>query len=441
MLIRFSKLPIILFSCILTVAGCKDPSLVGIDALPNSDGYPINVVDTFSIVGFSQLEDSLQTSNLNSGNWLLGSFNDPVFGISASTLYTQFRLPSSNVDFGDGATIDSVVLYLSYSGAYGSWDRFKGFQKLDLYRLDEDLDDATNYFSNQTRTLGAYETSAYFRPDLFNEVVIQGGTGEDPDTVLPALRIKLSDQLGTDILNSVNLDSNEAFVSEFKGLAIQPDHSILSPENGSIMYVNLYGNTSRIRLYYHTEPDSIQTFDLEFGRDAATHTHFFHDYTGTTVINDTGSLDVGKERLYVQSMAGMSFELDFTTLRNLSEGRNVAINKAELIVPIDPSSHIDFAAPQELFITSIDTSGEEHVLVDYLFGQGDIGGQFDALNNKYVFSVTGHIQRILNDPFFTTKIKVSNSANAVNGYRGILNGTEHPSSPIKLRITFTEIQP
>ena len=88
---------------------------------------PINVVDTFSVVGFSQLEDSLQTSNLNSGNWLLGSFNDPVFGISASTMYTQFRLPSSNVDFGDGATIDSVVMYLSYAGAYGSWDRFKGF--------------------------------------------------------------------------------------------------------------------------------------------------------------------------------------------------------------------------------------------------------------------------------------------------------------------------
>ena len=142
-------------------------------------------------------------------------------------------------------------------------------------------------------------------------------------------------------------------------------------------------------------------------------------------------------------MAGMKAEIDFSTLRNLNEGRTIAVNKAELTIPFDPANTADFAGPLELFLTTIDTNGVEHVPVDLVLGQGVdyYGGRVDLANNQYVFNIGGHIQRILSDPFYTTKIKLSNSGGAVNAYRGILNGPGHVDKPMKLSITFTEIQP
>ena len=43
MLSRILSFKLLLIAVVVIVVGCKDPSLVGIDALPN-DGYPVNVV-------------------------------------------------------------------------------------------------------------------------------------------------------------------------------------------------------------------------------------------------------------------------------------------------------------------------------------------------------------------------------------------------------------
>jgi hypothetical protein len=67
-------------------------------------------------------EDSIKTSSLF--NNLIGNMYDPVFGKTYASVFTEFRLPTTNIDLGltDTLFIDSVVLTLSYANTYGYED-------------------------------------------------------------------------------------------------------------------------------------------------------------------------------------------------------------------------------------------------------------------------------------------------------------------------------
>jgi hypothetical protein len=72
--------------------------------------------DTFELYTYSIVEDSTETKNAS--NVLLGSYQDPKFGKVEAAVYTEFRLPGLNPNFGDPTqiVIDSFVLALEYVG-------------------------------------------------------------------------------------------------------------------------------------------------------------------------------------------------------------------------------------------------------------------------------------------------------------------------------------
>ena len=103
-----------LFALFLGVSCKKKENGIGLngldqDALLNSEG-----IDTFSLITFTIEDDSVITKDPASA--VLGTYNDPKFGLMSAEFYTQIRLSGVNPNFGDISTItvDSIILGLEY---------------------------------------------------------------------------------------------------------------------------------------------------------------------------------------------------------------------------------------------------------------------------------------------------------------------------------------
>jgi len=129
----------------MVLPSCTEKNVVGVDVLPNQSGLNTTFTDTVTIISNTVKEDSLRTDTLFSKH-LLGNYNDPVFGKSQASIYTQVLLPTNNVNFGDSLKLDSIVLTLAYNGFYGDTSIP---QTVEVYELNEDLSVGNEYYSDQ----------------------------------------------------------------------------------------------------------------------------------------------------------------------------------------------------------------------------------------------------------------------------------------------------
>lgn len=424
----------------LIISSCKEPDGIGLDVLPEGEEMAIAWIDSFTIEARTILYDSVQTSGLSSGTYLIGDFGDPIFGRVQSELFMQFKLPSTSVEFGSGAVVDSIILNLAYVGSYGSTDKLKGTMTFGVYELEEDLRNTSTtdsaYYSTASHSVSATPLAVYqFRPDLYSDVI------SGSDTIRPSLRIPLDNTLGTRILASGNLASNDVFLTEFKGLNIKPMDVSMSSGFGSILYFNVASSFSWVKLYYHTDTDTSFVDFLTSNTDGV-HTAFHHEYASTAVESAiAGGTVSGAERLYIQSMAGTRVKVELPHLRELNSLGAVAINKAELVVPLDADLVDEYGVPSNLQITVIDSVGNPIFPVDFFEGSDYYGGVYDSENRQYVFNIARHLQSLLNAPEEVDYgLYITNSGNAVNARRGIFNGPQHPTKPMKLRMTYTIIE-
>ncbi len=425
----------ILLAIVVFTPACKDPELIGLEVLPEGEGYPVAWVDTFTVTVSTILDDSVVTSGLTS--YLIGEMNDPDFGISKSELFTQFRLGTTNVSFSNVPQIDSIILNLAYAGSYGTVNKLSGFQRLGVYSLGDDLKDDT-YYSNVTHNYNAVPLAQIgFRPDLISNVMV--------DTVLipPSLRIRLDPAFGQEILNSTSLtlSNDSAFVQAFKGLAIIPENNGLVPGEGAILYFNMVSPFTRVELYYHNAiEDSLKTF-LPINTACATHTRFTHEYP-SAITSILGDEEAGKNQLYMQAMAGLKVKVEIPHLNNLRNLGTVAINRAEFVIPLADNDFSRYVPPSLLQATGVDSANNSLFLIDRFEIEGHFGGDYRSTTKDYVFNVARHLQSILNKPVTEPDygLFIVNSGNSVNARRGIFNGTAHAERAFKLRLTYTVIE-
>lgn len=421
----------------LAASSCKEPEGIGLDVLPDGEQMPLAWDDTFTIEARTVYYDSVPTSNI--GTYVIGDFGDPIFGSVRSTFYTKYAFEQSDYDFSN-AQIDSVVLNLTYSGSYGNTDKLKGTMTFGVFEVAEDLlntQNDTTYYSHSSPMLGGQIGELTFRPDLYanRELIFDGDTA----TLSPALRIRLDDAFGQRLLTESNTSSNDVFWETFKGLAVKP-LSTSMPGFGSILYFNMGSSQSRLELYYHTPTDTFQEL-LKIENPNGLHTRFEHDYSTEIISAIDDSTVSGATRLYTQSLAGLRMRLLFPHIKELNNLGAIAINKAELVIPIDESVVTDYSYPPTLSVTGINAGDSAVFLTDFFEGTDYFGGTRNAENSEYVFNIARYLQAVLNAPEEVDYgLYVSNTGNAVNGYRGVYNGPGHPTTPMKLRITYTIIE-
>ena len=415
------------------MGACKEPEGIGLDVLPDGEHMAIAWIDTFTLEAKTVLYDSVPASGLNT--YVIGDYGDPLFGRVQSSLFTQFELGGTSLDF-DGAVVDSVILNLPYSGSYGSTDKIKGNMTFGVYEIEQELFDSS-YYSNASipaLTMPALAEHT-FRPDLFSNVSV----AYDTTLLPPSLRIPLDASFGQRLFDSPNLASQDQFLTEFQGIGIVPIDMSVSPDHGSILYFNLLTRSSRIEVYYE---DTVYNFEIDSRNENAEFVHFSHEFSPEVNSALADGTVTGATRLYVQSMAGVRAQVNLPHLRELNELGIVSINKAELVVPVDESFPQDQSYPSRLYALGVDSAGVATNIVDLNDENPDYyGGVYDSDKQQYVFNIARHIQSILSNPDENDfGLYILNAGTSTTANRVILNGPEHATKPMELRMTYTIIE-
>ena len=142
-------LSVVFLFYIVSINSCIKNKEFGLEVDPESSSVNAIYCDTFSLVSFSVISDSINTDELN-GPSPLGNYIDPVFGEVNAAIITQIRIEQA-YDFKpingtiNDIVVDSVVMYLAIDGNYGEIEK----QEFIVEILDEDIFKDSTY-NNKT---------------------------------------------------------------------------------------------------------------------------------------------------------------------------------------------------------------------------------------------------------------------------------------------------
>jgi hypothetical protein len=437
------QLWVYLFLALFTIS-CNKNEEIGSSIQPQENLLDVVFVSDIPITAHSVLEDSVRTDEtiLN----MIGSYNDPVFGVTTAGMYTQFRLTTSAVSFGTTPVCDSVVLSLAYTkGFYGDTSATGSPLSLNVYEIADDFNIDNNYYSNQR--LGTYKNnlaSYSFIPNFTDSVKV--GT----TSYAPHLRVKLKKSLGDKIIDASNtsdLADNPSFLKFFKGLYISTKKV---SSDGSIIYISPTSSLSKLTVYYHNDAHDSLAYNFVINENSARFNTFEHyKYTGASSIlkqQISGDTSLGDNTLYLSAMAGTKIRLKFPKAVDSSFFDNtplnkIAINKAELVIEVDPLTVDVFSPPSNLSLVVINTETTFSFLPDVVYGEAYFGGSYNATTHEYRFNISKYLQNsLLNRSFNDKGLFIVVSGAAVKANRAIIKGPQSTEDNMRLEITYTKLK-
>ena len=366
---------------ILSFASCKKKtSNIGQNSIEGGEILNSTVVDTFSLVSYSEYADSVITSTGSVG--LLGSYNDPDFGNVNASIYTQLRLSSTSPNFGDisSITFDSLVLGLKYEGSYGTLES----QTFEVYELTDTMSLDTYYYSfseksinNQNLIDPAHST---LTPDPLTNIYI------DTTETDAQLRLKLDTTLAKELVteainNSSNFSSNEMFNEYFKGLKINVNNIGQSEGDGGIFYFSLNDPESKMTIYYQQDGVA-KTFDFLINSSSAKFNNVTVDNSGKDIDEVINNNALGLTKFYSQALKSRAV-IELPGISNLPE--NIIIHEAKLLLPIN-SDNVYTAGDEVSVATKLEKAYN-------LYNIGS--GVYDLSTNAFELDLKSYIQSII----------------------------------------------
>jgi len=401
------------------------------------DALGVDFTDTATVVSYSDLVDSFPTDEIKTN--MLGSYFDPEMGVTTAGFYTQVRLVTNDLDFGDKAVFDSIVLTLGYSFLYGEDSLAE--QTIKIYELDQDIYQDSTYYSNtkfkvKNPEIGNVTTIFNTRDSIY-----------EGDAKLHAhLRLRLDDAFGLKIFNKSGqpeLSNNEEFVKFIKGLYVTAEKR--NSPGGDIAGINLLSSYSRLAIFYHNDKDTL-LINFVINENTARVQNFEHyGYQDASapfiqqVVN--GDTSLGKQLVYLQPMAGVKTAIRFPYLKEFVKDHLIALNKAELILQVDPSL-MDFdGPPSNIVLVKKDENGKFLYTIDKLSNRDNssyIGGIYDKNKKQYYFTITRHLQAILTGDEVDYGMYILIEGSGVTPNRVVLLGSE-ASNRLRLRLFYTDL--
>jgi hypothetical protein len=440
------QLSAVFFMLLLATISCKKKeNSLGSSIQPDGDVLLANQTDTLSIITYTVQGDSVRTDEL-AGNSLLGSYNDPFFGKTKANLYTHIRLQSAidftpkSGDFND-LVIDSVVLYLELKGNYGNLQE----QNFEVYQLTESIYKDSVYYSNTSKSVAPVNlvvpNQGVIRPDPFSPAFLGPTLQSSPLLKIPLdvnnFGWNIVAQSGNDPLQ--NNDGENGFVNWFKGLVITTNTS-QNPNEGAILYIDLLSTKSKITMYYRdnsgapSEYDTLK-FDFNINANCAYFNQYEKDYTSTAVSAQLADSTLGQQTAFFQNMAGVKTMVYFPYLNEL-KGRNLIVNKAQLVLSTQYYVYDPYMVPFQLSLTRRGETGTLLLLPD--FSEGEVG-IFRSTISAYTFNITRYVNQVIAGKMENTPLRLLSVNEALSANRVIINGgnTNLKDKP-KLILTFTE---
>jgi len=363
----------------------------------NELGSQLIVVEDLEVLSFDDQqikvsvvkEDSLIT--LNTPTSFVGSINDPYFGSTNASIFTEFRIPSSDVEFGSTAIADSLVLTLDIDAFYGDTLSVLNIQVMKMLELIE---------TNLTDTAGVDSTITIYSSDVFeydNVVIGDIELAVEPNTN-SEIKLILSNEFAQEFLDAdaSNFVDNDAFQTFFNGLYISCGDVASA---GVLLELDLISEKSKLALYYHTDIADSLSYDFQINSNADRMTHWEHDYSSTEIEALIGLDNV--EKAYVQGSVGLRTYIDLPDLASLRDS-NYVIHKAELIIPyISTDQDSIYATPSQLGLAAVNADGNIEVLTEdqNVEGATYFDGNRDELNQVYKFNIARYVHKVIEEGY------------------------------------------
>ncbi|MFT4522320.1 MAG: hypothetical protein ACI8ZN_001266 [Bacteroidia bacterium] len=443
---------IISFS-MLVVSCNKHDDEIGYNLIPGTDPNAI-VDESLEITAFSVREDSIRVDSLNS--LIVGALNDPRFGESSVSVYTQALLQEINITYGTNPTVDSIVLSVPLKESVLAYGDPSSEIEIDVMRMDEIIDINKKYFSNYNPKLAEqigqfkgtlrYEDSTHF---------VENGTKISQRGIL---RIPLNKTFGEEFLtagtNFGAYGSNEAFLKFLNGIALIPKNNLTSGQ-GRFVGLNLTTDDAKLILYYNG--GSKKEFDIS--KESANTMHYEIKSRSTELSAQLNTPNVGYSTTYVQSLTGCKTKLIIPELSKLANGSPILINEAVLTFTVEDGSNTDhFPAPGRLLLVQpSEATGANAFIIDLIdnllppsgwAGYTNYGGQYNAESKTYTFRINRHVQELVDTYLESESVVDKNrgllliipSDQPITPSRLVLN-TDNSGSVknLKLKIVYTKL--
>jgi hypothetical protein len=429
---------------LLTSTACKKEGEINPDFIEDSSSS--NFLNEFEITAQVKSVDTILTDEIANG--LVGVYRDSAFGTTRAEFYIQPQLASNfqvYYDVGDIYITDSVVLSLPYISAFGDTSQ----SQIEVYRLDEELEKSTVYYSDDSvRVIPAILGSKTFTPDLSKNVVIARPNLAgfyDTLTLDPQLRISLDNSLGDEILSKSGqseVENNDNFTAFFKGLKVQAPQSLQPLNNqGNILTLALTNSQSLFSIYYKVIDGNGDTTNRVIEYPINTNSVRFANYKNSFTNSAVGSIiDDDQEDslfLYSSGMAGVQTEIKFPNLASQFANQSIVVNRAELFLPLAEGSYSRSGVADQLILASKDANGDLNFLPDFFEGSTYFGGEYDPSRNAYVFGISRYIQSIISGKSDSEALVILVDGSAVTPERAVIFGPAQSTQKIRLNLYYS----
>jgi hypothetical protein len=458
---------LVFLSSLFFFSSCKkinEATQLGDDLVPAVDNVHTFEMALNAVTNNILINDSTQV--VYSDLLALGDFNDPDFGHTHANI--DFNISPSS--FGtypflkkDSLAIDSVVLSLSYQGAYGDTIN-NGIQTVRVFEIDQNsgLSDTALYkysdpasdFATTGPELGS---ATYTIQNLKDTITLI--RARDTSKVSNVVRIRLDNSLGNrfaqyDTTSSPNggFKNDSIFRTLFRGLAIKSD-----PTGSALSYFSLSDvSKTKLTVYFRTTGASKDTTSFDFYHRANGQSNYINRQNGS---NYLAYLNNGAgDKIYLQSAPGSYVSIKIPALDTFS---NKVIHRAELLAVKIPSVSDDiFTPPSRLILdrTNKLTPDTAFMLQNDLVADVNGGLGFSAFggtllsDNTYRFNISRYVQSIvtkhepndtlrlyapLRTTLFNSNFKVSLAIKVIDAIakgRVVLGGGSHANPPMRMRL-------
>lgn len=422
---------------------CNKSSDFGAGLIEQDDFLTVKFDQVVNLEGETFIFDSVPTydriSRIGDSTLVFGSFTDPIFGKVEAQIYTLMRQESISpvVRTEPGLVCDSMKLCIRVARNLFYGDTLQPFN-IGVYRLSEEFPKDSIIYSNKTVP---YDPVRIGYGE--NIVVKPNSLIEFPDSTQASffIEINMDIALGQEILDNPSvLDTIINFQDFLRGFLIKAESD--SPLFG----FNLLSGLTRLKMYYSNQDTSgIATFSV---REATSRfANYQFDYSNTFVEEYLDNGQPSSDLLFLQGLSGVRSSL---TLPELEQFNGKSIKLALLEIPIAdiPDNAGGLYPPiSQLLLSYKNMDGNLRLLDELIIGGAlslsAFGGSIQQANingkqvSIYRMNISRYVQDYLNGNRPSTLF-----LSAVNSFRApervVMNGTNHPDTPVMLKIVYTD---
>lgn len=394
------KIKFVLFArlslfCLFLLPSCTEPNSLGSSALPEGDRVIIqNSGLQTNIVSLTKTTPDVRSDE--PGLHMLGVVNDPYFGVISSGFATQFVLSEIAPAFGTDPICDSVVLFIPLTGEkFGKITTPEGKINFMVYRLSSGIIKDNNYYQNTPISNFVQPSDSLRSFSVYPEdLIITTAKPDNPG----GLELLLPPSLGQQILdNPSSLVTNAEFVNFFKGLALVPDTTGITPGQGCILNFDLLAsdNKSKISVFFHNNAQPQLRYDMNVSADCARFNFLNHNYSSkSSITSQLSDTLLGMEQVFASSMF-LQPVIYFPFLENWKDSMPLTINRAQLTLKINDLETSSFELPAQFVLFTYDPDGNFNEIPDWDLGESYYLGTYNSTTGEYKFNISVYLQEIL----------------------------------------------